>query len=482
MSGANLSDRLSELKMKNPGNTWALIGLLCCFLLSPSMGEELNFWPAYVGQKDSPIGRADHIGSIGPIFSITDTEDTHIFSIRPLFNSFLDKETGDRSRHFIYPLVNWADRDNTRYGSATALLQYHHNDELDETFFQLFPIIFSQKTPRPEDSYLAIWPIGGVMKNRLGKDRASFVAWPLYVRTERGDETRYHFPYPFLSYLKGPRSRGFGIWPLFGKFERDNDYLHTWALWPFHYHLRDDLDKDVPYVRFAVLPFYQHESGAGLESHTFLWPFFGYTRETDPRPVYSENRYFWPFLVQGRGEEQYKNRWFPVYSHERKPGKEKHWYLWPLLRKDRITSQPGLLREKTSFLYFVFRDDKQTFNNTTARLTFLWPLFGYWNDGNGRSQLQALDPLGTFFPNNKKVKENWSPLFAVYRYDNVLGNRRHSILWDLLVWEHDASGFNSIYVGPVFEWVKGSHWDLLKGLIGSEKNEDKRKMRYFWRR
>ena len=133
-------------------------------------------------------------------------------------------------------------------------------------------------------------------------------------------------------------------------------------------------------------------------------------------------------------------------------------------------------------LYFVFRDDKQTFNDTTARLTFLWPLFSYWNNGYGHTQLQAFDPLGTFFPNNIKVKENWTPLFAVYRYDNRMGNRRHSVLWDLLVWERDPSGLNAFYLGPVFEWVKDDHWELLKGLIGSDKSDDGRTMRYFWRR
>ena len=236
----------------------------------------------------------------------------------------------------------------------------------------------------------------------------------------------------------------------------------------------------MPYRRFGVLPFYSRETAAGLKSETFAWPFFGYTRETVPRPVYSENRYFWPLLVQGRGEERHVNRWMPLYTDERKPGYRKNWYLWPILETEHF-EQPGLTRERTSLLYFIYRDEQQHFADTTARLTFLWPLFGYWNDGYDRRQLQVLDPLSVFFPSNQKVRENWTPLFALYRLDERSGNARHSLLWDLVVWEKDESGMKAFYAGPLFEWVEGSHWELLKGLIGSRREGDGKRFTSFWR-
>lgn len=462
-------------------NIGALCGLILLALPPFTHAAEFNLWPAIVRQWDSPQARPDHTGSMGPFFSITEAQDSRILSIRPLWTSFRERQTGDISWHVLYPLLNWSDSGDVRRGHALNLIQYRHTVPAEDTFFQFIPFVFSRQTPDAESSYFALWPLGGVLKNRFWRDRITFAAWPLFVQTRRNDETRTHIPYPFLQMLSGPKSRGLGIWPLYGHFERDNDYAHTWALWPFYYDYSDNLDEAVPYTRFGALPFYARETGAGLISETFAWPFFGYTRETAPRPLYSENRYFWPLLVQGRGEERYVNRWMPVYSNERKPGYEKHWYLWPLLETESF-EQPGLSRHRSSLLYFVFRDERQHFAGTTARLTFLWPLFGYWDDGQGRRQLQALDPLSVFFPSNRKIKENWTPLFALYRFDERQGNARHSVLWDLLVWERDADGLTSFQAGPLFEWARESHWQVLNGLVSVRRKNGTSRMRTFWRK
>lgn len=462
------------------GKRRALAGLLLLASLSLSLAGETNLWPFYVRQEDSPHGRYDHSGSMGPFLSATDRGPVRILSFRPLWTRFDDNQTGRVSDHILYPVLNWTEEGERHHGNALNLIRYRRDSAREETFFQAFPFVFYQNTPRPEDSYFAVWPLGGVLKNRFWRDEIAFALWPLFVRTERGDETRTHVPYPFIQHLAGPHSRGFGLWPIYGHFERDEDYDHTWAAWPFFYNLKNDLAEEVPYHRFGILPFYHRETGAGLRSETWVWPFFGYTRETEPRPDYTEHRYFWPFLVQGRGEEAYKNRWMPAYTREWEPGHEKRWYLWPLLRQD-TWEQPGFLRERSSLLYFIYRDEKQHFADTSARLTFLWPLFGYWNNGLGQRQFQAFDPLTVFFPRNEKIRENWSPLFALYRFDERMENRRHSLLWDLLVWEKDPNGLNSIHIGPIFEWVKGSHWEILKGLVGFDREPEDSGMRYFWR-
>jgi hypothetical protein len=460
-----------------------LTGILLLVLHAQSWAGETNFWPFFVQQTDSPYARPDHIGSMGPIFSETLRGETRILSIRPLWTTFQYGDTGVSSTHFVYPFINWTDTGEIKYLNTLNLIKYQRNDQSEETFFQIFPFVFSLQSPKPEVSYFAFWPIGGVLKNRFWRDEISFALWPLYVRTQKGDETWTHFPYPFLRTLSGPKSSGFAIWPLYGRAQRENDYTQTMALWPIYYHYREDLDEAVPYVRFAILPFYHRETAAGLKSESFVWPFFGYTRERDPLPEYSEIRYFWPFLVQGRGEERYVNRWMPLYTNEREPGNRKKWYLWPVLRRE-VFEEPGLTRERDSFLYFIFREERQHFAGTTARLTFLWPFFSYWHDGYDRKQLQALDPLSVFFPTNEKVRENWTPLFALYRYDERMDNARHSVLWDFVVWEKDDSGMKAFYAGPLFEWERGSHWEVLKGLVGRAKTESDghRRLKLFWKR
>jgi hypothetical protein len=457
----------------------ALAGLIGLILTPSLAASEVNFWPAYVRQEASPVGRDDQAGSLGPLLARTDRGDTRILSIRPLWTAFFHGDSGAVSHHFLYPVLNWSQRGDLTSGHLLNLLHYRRDAAREDTFFQAFPFIFSRRTPQSTDSYFAFWPLGGVLKNRFWRDRIAFALWPLYLRTELNEQVRVHFPYPFLRVQYGADSRGFGIWPLYGHFERDEDYSHTWALWPLFYHYRDKLDEAVPYTRTGLLPFYHRETGAGLASATFVWPFFGYTRESDPRPLYSENRYFWPLLVQGRGDERHVNRWMPLFTHERQRDATKRWYLWPLLKTE-LFEQPGLERRRASLLYFLYRDERQRFAGTQARLTFLWPLFGYWHDGHDRTQLQALDPLGVFFPSNQKVKENWSPLFALYRYDAREGSARHSVLWDLLVWESGESQPGSLQLGPLFEWESGKGWQLLKGLVGVERQNDRLRLRLFW--
>ncbi|MGA1205407.1 MAG: hypothetical protein ACO3ZW_06325 [Opitutales bacterium] len=454
------------------------LGMFVC-LLSAEAGE-VNFWPVRVVKQESAVGRADQAVAAGPVFADTMREGTRILSIRPFWTSFESGQTGTTSAHILYPLFNWTDRGDILSANGFNLLQYRRNEASGETFFQLFPFVFINRTQSEDTSYFAVWPIGGVLQNRLFRDRITFAAWPLFVRTQRDDETRTHLPYPFIQMLEGPRSRGFGLWPLYGHFERENDYHHRWALWPFHYHYRDNLDHEVPYVRFGILPFYHRETAEGLKSETFGWPFFGYRRDWEPRVPYSENRYFWPFLVQGRGEEKHINRWLPFYAHEKKPGRESFWYGWPFLKRESF-EQLGLSRDRTTLLYFLYRDELQSFQGGQARLTTVWPFAGYWNDGKGRRQLQMLDPLTVFFPRNEKVKENWSPLFALYRFDERMGNRRHSLLWDLVVLERDPEGMKAFYLGPLFEWESGGPWKLLKGLVGSTEKNGERSTRWFWR-
>jgi hypothetical protein len=467
--------------MRMRGKFPALRGLIMIGLvpLTGLPAGELNFWPAYVRQEGSAAGRPDHAGSLGPLLSRTDRDATRILSLRPLWTSFYHGDSGSSSHHLVYPVANWAERSQIDSGHVLNLLQYRRDSGRDETFLQLFPFVFSKRTPRIEDSYFALWPLGGTLKNRFWRDRISFAAWPLYVRTVKEDQVRTHFPYPFLRVQHGPRSSGFGVWPVYGHFQREQDYSHTWALWPLFYHYRDKLDQEQPYARFGALPFYHRETAPGLRSETFAWPFFGYTREAAPRPLYSENRYFWPLLVQGRGEERHVNRWMPLFTHERKRTYEKRWYLWPLLKTETF-HPPGPERRRASLLYFIYRDERQLLAASQARLTFIWPLIGYWHDGHDRTQLQVLDPLSVFFPSNQKVKENWTPLFALYRFDARGGNSRHSLLWDLLVWEKDPAGADAFYLGPLFEWEQDSHWQVLKGLFGVQRENGRLRLRLFW--
>jgi hypothetical protein len=442
---------------------------------------ETNLWPFWV-EREATEDSTEWL-SAGPIIgSKHGLTGSDVFSIRPLWTRF---DTPDETRaHILYPLANWTQREGVGFGHILNLVRYRKNTVRGAERFEAFPLLFYSDGPEPDERYAALFPVGGVLKNRLFRDRIEFVLWPLYVRTHRGDEVRVHLPYPFVQTLRGPKSKGFGLWPLYGHFQRENDYTNRWALWPFFYDYQTQLYKSEPYRRFGLWPFYHRETAVGMKSESVVWPFFGYTRESSPRDAYWEHRYFWPFLVQAKGEADIRiNRWLPLYSYERRGPEESEWYLWPLLKRERWDLGP-LQRKRDTLLYFLYRDERQVMPQGTARLTTLWPLLGYWNDGEEREQLQVLDPFTVFFPRNQAVKENWSPLFALYRLDREGLDSRHSLLWDLLVLERHDGKLSGFQLGPLFRWESeagGTEWSLLSGLVKRVRGTEERTTTYFWR-
>lgn len=466
-------------------NVLLLTAMCCGFLIaSAAFGltqDEGNWWPGGVRLYADAAQRADELTAGGPFFSDKITAAEHLLAFRPLMLEVQEFERDVTSLHFLYPLFNYYDYEDHSHWHVLNLLRGSswNNGTKDE--FQLWPFIFKESGPDPDNDAFAVWPIGGSLRNFFGRTRLDFWAWPLFVRSERLGEIRYSIPWPFVQWRNGEASGG-ALWPLYGHFERTGQYNRRFALWPLIYDYRDQLDHYVTRRRFGVLPFYATETADGLEAETFVWPFFGYTQEWAPRPVYDETRYFWPLLVQGRGEEHHINRWMPFFTYEREKEAEKWWYLWPLLKQEEIDIG-FLTRYRTQFLFFLYRDELQSDGaDFAARRQYLWPFYSYWNDGNGRRQIQALDPFTVFMPSNRRFQETWTTLFAIFRYDERNGTKRQSWLWNLVVAEKSPDA-RRLTVGPIFQSERSptySRWRILRGLVARTQKNGDSKWSFFW--
>ena len=233
---------------------------------------------------------------------------------------------------------------------------------------------------------------------------------------------------------------------MFGRTDGPDNLYREFFLWPLGWNNAvapgfNAPEGAQPTREVGFLPFYSAEHGTGFDSENFLWPFFGYTDRSVPYK-YEEERYFWPFLVQGRGDDHYVNRWGPFYTHSVVMGMDKTWVLWPIWRQARWTDD-SLLQTKTQFCYFLYWSLKQQSPTNPAAApaekVHVWPLFGSWDNGAGHRQVQVLDPLEVFFPDNDEVRQAWTPIFAVFRYDERSpGSFRGSLLWNGITWDHDG--------------------------------------------
>ncbi|MFI5335919.1 MAG: hypothetical protein ACHQ5A_04000, partial [Opitutales bacterium] len=421
----------------------------------PARGAEVNVWPLLVGEQDPATGRLNPAQAVGPLFfRRVDDDGLLTQGFRPFF---LTTKKGDKeTAYLLYPFLTWR---NQGEGYSTLSFLQLVNDRRESPpglrgpvhGFDVWPFWFSRETGNPATSYHALFPVAGTIIGRFGDDRLTWFAFPLFLQTEKAGRRITSALWPIVRVIDGAGHHGFELWPLFGERGRAGDYRERFWLWPLFYRHEANLSAAEPDVKIGALPFYAAEHGPGYRDVTFVWPFFGAMHRTLPAR-YDETRYFWPFLVQGRGEDRLVNRWGPIYTHSVIMGYDKTWLLWPLYRHAEW-QEGGLAQRQDRLFYFVYwslqqRDPRRP-GAAPAYKTHLWPLFSAWNNGAGRSQFQLFSPLEVFFPQNDVIRQLYSPLFAVYRWEQLApGDSHGSVLWGLLSW-HRTPGGREYHLGPL---------------------------------
>ena len=428
--------------------------------------HERNEWPVQV-QYES--GSGPSWTGAGPFLfrkPAADIEGNTASGFRPFWLQMHDPRGAFRAGYFLYPLFSYELDEQTYHWSIFELIRKWDRradapaptsifDPRSE--FEVFPFWFSRTSGDPELNYRGLFPIYGTVKNKLFFERLSWVLFPLYVENEKRGTVTTSTPWPFIRITRGA-TRGWGVWPLFTWVERPGVSRHESYLWPLGFNSTrapapDDPPGTPPRRDIGALPFYVRNTGPGYINEDFLWPFFGYTRRIQPA-AYDERRFLWPLIVEGRGDNRYVNRVAPFYTHSVIKGYDKRWFLWPALRHAQWTDA-GVERTRTQLLYFLYWNEVQHIahrpNEPAAELTHVWPLFSHWDNGAGRRQWQFLSPLEVFFPGNDKVRNAWSPLFAIARHEQrAPGDERTSFFWNAITWERQTHQERSEWhVGPL---------------------------------
>jgi hypothetical protein len=465
--------------------------------------REHNAWPVVVRYNDKATGTEAWTGA-GPFLfrkPHSDVDGNAASGFRPFWVQYHNSRGEFRAGHFLYPLFSYTVDENTYRWSVFSLIRRWDRragakppetvfDERGE--FEVFPFWFSRQSGDPELSYRGLFPIYGTVKNKLGFERLSWTLFPFYLENEKRGAVTTSTPWPIIRVTRGA-AHGWGVWPLFNYVDRPGVSRHETYLWPLGYNATRyptaDDPPGTPLRRdIGALPFYARSTGPGYINEDYLWPFFGYTRKTQP-VRYSEDRYFWPFLVQGRGDNRYVNRWGPFYTHSIIKGYDKRWFLWPVVRHARWNADDNLERTRSQFLFFVYWNETQRAagrpNSPTADLTHVWPLYSHWDNGAGRRQWQLFSPLDVFFPNNNQVRHAWSPLFAIARHERrPAGEQRTSLLWNAVTWERRPTDQESeFHLGPVLGVTRTAQQQRIaigNGLFGIRRVTGERAWRMFW--
>lgn len=457
---------------------------------------EHNAWPVRVTHADA-AGRIETLESAGPlIFRQPAPDGGTISGFRPFYAETRDASGGLSELDVLYPIFSYREHGDWYRWSVFNL--FNRSGPLPgtaaasnpmEQAFDVWPFWFSRDTGSPDTSYRGLLPFAGTIKYRFGYDRLSWIAFPFYGQAEKRGAVTTAAPWPFVKVTRGTQ-HGFAIWPLYGTMDKPGVFHREYYLWPFAWNNTRQPPPDAPAGtpprrEVGVLPFFTRETDAGFVNVSYAWPFFGYTdRTTAPR--YHETRYFWPFLVQGHGDNKLVEHWAPFYTHSIVKGLDKRWVLWPIYRRAEWTDA-RITDTRTQIFYFLYWSEVQhSLTNpqaAPAEMTHLWPLYSYWDNGAGRRQFQFLSPIDVFFPGNPHTRTLWSPLFAVYRFDRrAPGDTRNELLWGLVTWQTNPER-HEFHLGPLLsvdERVDGKRVALGHGLVGLQRGAAGSHWRLFW--
>jgi len=455
-------------------------------------------WPMQM-QWENSDGASTRETYAGPFLEQRTLAEESYFALRPFGLETHSRVGGvdNDSLSILYPLFSYHNYDSHSQWSILSVIRWSeistvHDPVAIETdlvtyykkSFEVFPFYFNYNSWNPEYDYFAVFPFFGELKNRLFYDRISWVAFPFYSEWVDNDETTYAYFWPFVRYRTGPSSSGFSIWPLFGNFQREQDYHYRFALWPLLYYHQDKLYLETPETQIGILPLYARETRQSYQREDFLWPFFGYT--LDDLNHYEEMRFLWPIFVQGRGNNRYLNQFAPLYSLSNRNGIESKWFLWPLFNS-RSYELDGVNFNKFKFLYFIYQNTTQTIADQPDKILgtkrHFWPLFSYWKTAAGEKQFQMFSPLEPLFPNNSEIRRLYSPLFSIVRYQEVNPDHKDlEILFSLIHFQQRPE-FERLELGPIFGYEYGDEkvrFDLLKGLLGYQRQNGRKILRLFW--
>lgn len=442
--------------------------------------EETNLWPFLV-ERPADEEQVSRWTSLGPLlFGSESASGEWLHGFRPFYHHF-EGEDQSEATSLLYPFW-YQEIESSPDRHLWTLFNLINSDSgsRQSDRFSVWPFYFSRDTGEESSSYRALFPFYGNIESRFGQDRLHWFLFPLFARYQNDQQITTATPWPFVKTISGDGHHGLEFWPLIGQREETGKSLRQFWLWPLGYRSSQNLDTDTPSHQSGLLPLYAQQSSPGFESKTFLWPFFGYAYRTSPERYHAKH-FLWPFWVQGRGETRRVNRWAPFFSNSRSAHQEKTSVMWPLWREHTWNSN-HLQHQRRQLLYFVFHEEVQSSLQSPdaepAVKRHLWPIFSHWNNGAGRVQVQALSPIDVFFPHNEHMRKLWSPLFALYRFDQTApGEIRHAWLWDAVTFASSAeSSRREFHLGPLFDYTKtpeGQRWGFMAGLLSIQKDSER---------
>ncbi|MCE9613747.1 MAG: hypothetical protein K8T26_05690 [Lentisphaerae bacterium] len=470
-------------------------------------------WDAgFVASGDRTLHGEGRVRAAGPLYeSQASTNGMTFGAVRPFYSVVTDPARERTNRDLLWPVGHIR---NTRTEREWHFLlgygiDWDRDDPLSRYRFWVVPIAFSGRD-REGERYHALFPVGGNLREFLGRDRISFVLWPIYAHAVTKDLESHHIVWPIVSWSKGDTEHGYRVFPLYGHYTDEGRLSKRFVLWPIWTSVQYEYPKEKG-SGFILFPLFGHVRTTRQNGWMFLPPFFRWSKSEDT----TQANLPWPIVHYTRGKTVRKVNVWPLWGTRSDKHIHRTYVLWPISRFDRLERADGEYRQGRVLPFFYYDSLRTPTNRPSAaaggllsalllpapastspapavavapgtvraRYVKLWPLFTYRRDGDtSLFGTLALWPL----KQSPAIERNWAPIWTFYRVQREGAAREEELLWGLWRRTAGADGSRRAALFPLFASARAGdpaeyrRWSVLGGLYASERKGLKKRVRLLY--
>lgn len=505
------SVRLMEQTLQRFQHRWvervAVRALLLTILFLPvahasrTEPREFDFGPIASRHKD--VHDEWHLKGLGPFFekasaTVVDenaTQDMHFVATRPFYSSVDDPAHDRTASDYLWPLATKRSLRNQSNWRALIFFGFNHDTEVKKPRYRLWLIPFYfQGRDAKGLNYRAVFPLGGSLHEFIGRDEINFVLFPIRSTSKLNDLRTSNWLWPIISETKGDETYRRRVFPFYGYSRRDGQYEKKFVMWPIWNQSRYYYTNSSGFG-YILFPLVGHMKLTDQETWWAIPPLFRFTHGKQEDKIYCP----WPFfqyakshntnapgaaLIQRAEYKGYEKLYiWPLWGHKRIGNLDQTFYLWPLIWRQQVERTDYTQRRFLVVPFFIAQSEQKESGEISKRYNKFWPLYSYRRQGDeSRFRMLELWP----FAEAAAVERNWAPLWTLYSRVGRGQNMDCEFLWGLYRNQKRGSDGRYFSVFPVFDWKRDNEmdrlrrWNLLKGLIGYERDDSRSRIRLLY--
>lgn len=476
--------------------------MACVLCWAPcAFGESSGVDLGPIVSHDVDVNGNERWRILGPFIEKRTLADGEVlWAVRPFFSSIQHSAEYDRAYDVLWPVWFYRMRTNPvvypaetggrpsaeswwRFAGFTYFRDWNIEDPHSRYSLWVLPFYFQGRDEHGKP-YAALFPVGGTIRDFLGKDESSFVLFPLTWYARINQVRTRAFLWPILSSTKGPGVERFAIFPFYGVSKRRTDYDKRFIMWPLLTWARYGEPGATGYG-YVIFPLFGHVKLEDQESWLVLPPLFRFSKGPSLNQIYCP----WPLFQKSSGIVDKLYIW-PLWGRKTRGNRTTSFVLWPLY----LTSRSYLMETRSHrvmvlpvvFLETKWRktgDDAAKQQEIMVSRTFkLWPLLSCRREKDRfRFHFPSLWP----FKDYEQIDRNYAPLWTLYSHSRCDAVSEDELLWGLFQYRRSVSGMMNISLFPLFsisrkELNKEYEWSFLKGLVGYERISERKKIRLLY--